>query len=387
MSPRTRRRDAESIDFVVGALAWTLMPEAGPRPFVPSTLDGSAVATALGFHKVAATVAHALRGVAVPPDVRAVVDASRRRQAITSLQTKADLQTLAETLDAAAMPWAVVKGPAVAGSLYPDPLLRQYVDLDVLVSRHDMAAAVALLEGTGARLLDRNWPLIAASGCGELTLRMSRGSVLDLHWTVVNDRRQRATLRVPTGDLLHATRMLDMTGTPFPALLREEQLIHLAVHAFVSGGRRLAWLTDVALAAGDGPDWDRVLVLARRWGVQGAVGAILQRTIDVFPEAQIPPRVVVAALGTWRQVIRVADQVWSPGAAHLTATGHSGTELLWASRGGLSPSVRALVAELKRGSRARSQPGAVTAELLQIDVPDARARADWFAQLAGVNEP
>ena len=151
MIARTSRRDLDSIAFVTRALAWTLSPEAGPRPSVPFALDGSAVAKALGFHKVAATVAYALRGVDVPPDVRAVVDAARRRQALNSLKTRADLLTVAEALNAAALPWTVVKGPAVAESLYPDPLLRQYVDVDVLVSRHHMATAVASREGAGAR--------------------------------------------------------------------------------------------------------------------------------------------------------------------------------------------------------------------------------------------
>ena len=42
-----------------------------------------------------------------------------------------------------------LKGPALAEALYPDPGLRPFTDLDLLVRREDAARAVALLGEVG----------------------------------------------------------------------------------------------------------------------------------------------------------------------------------------------------------------------------------------------
>src|SRR6185437_16415495 len=162
----------------------------------------------------------------------------------------------------AGIDWLVLKGPALAHSVYPRPDLRHYVDLDLLVSPADFGALLAVLEAAGYQLVDRNWPLLARDLPGELRLRSPRGVLLDLHWSIFNDAGRRASFSAPTAALLADRRELSVG---FPALSATDQLVHAGIHAALSGANRLGWLLDVQLAAATA-DWPAVVGAARRIG-------------------------------------------------------------------------------------------------------------------------
>ena len=170
--------------------------------------------------------------------------------------------------DPAGIDWLVLKGPALAHSVYPRPDLRHYVDLDLLVPPADFGRLLALLEEAGYQLVDRNWPLLARELPGELRLRSPRGVLLDLHWSIFNDAGRRAAFNAPTAALLAGRRLLP---AGFPALSATDQLVHAGLHAALSGANRLGWLLDVHLAAArqrTGRRWSRPpagSVPGRRW--------------------------------------------------------------------------------------------------------------------------
>ncbi|HJQ02112.1 MAG TPA: nucleotidyltransferase family protein [Jatrophihabitans sp.] len=192
--------------------------------------------------------------------------------------------------DRAGVRWLVLKGPALAHSVYPRPDLRHYVDLDLLVAPTDFERVLAELEAAGYHLVDRNWPLLARERPGELRLRSPRGVLLDLHWSIFNDATRRASFDAPTADLLDRSRVL---AAGFPALSAADQLVHVGLHAALSGANRLGWLLDAHLAAGatgdgpsdDRPDWPAVLAAAGRIGAGPSLAVVLGRTSRLLSTA------------------------------------------------------------------------------------------------------
>src|SRR5262249_5413405 len=147
------------------------------------------------------------------------------------------VSTLREELKRLDCAWLVLKGPALAHSVYPRPDLRQGVDLDVLVPPARFGDVLVALEAAGFTLLDRNWPLVAARVPGELRIRAPQGVLVDLHWAVLDDPALHRPFRLPVPGLLERARWLDRAGCC--ALSAVDQLVHLGVHGALSGANRL----------------------------------------------------------------------------------------------------------------------------------------------------
>ena len=377
------RRSVSFAELMIRCLrdpSCAVAPDFGARPL---SLEGAI--GALRFHGVLATLAPQLRQIpGVPVGLVAAAELARRHQAMRSLQAAADLRVVRSCLARAEVPWLIAKGPAVARSLYPETSLREYSDLDVLVQPERMQDTLDALLGAGASLIDRNWPLIAAGLRGEITLLLPHGSPLDLHWSLINDPVNRRRVDLPTNDVFAHARVLGEGGDAIPALSAVDQLIHLAVHAFNSNGRRLYWLKDLQLAAKAAPDWDLLLNRAASWHAEPAVAAMLLRTVDLIG-AEVPPRVLRVLGPAWRTVLQLAVKVVPPERS-LSEDQRSGSEVLWATRTTSSASLLALTRGLAVRSRhiARTEaagPPTTSDNPLHLDVPDDDARTRWLADI------
>ncbi|GGC05552.1 nucleotidyltransferase family protein [Cellulomonas carbonis] len=233
----------------------------------------------------------------LPADVAARAVDERRSAVTYQVALAADLLRCGAALDAAGVPWVCVKGPVVAALHEARGEVRPFTDLDLLVPPERFADALRALSTAGSVLLDRNFALLRSRVPGEVDLRAPLGTMLDLHWTLVNRSERRRRAAVPTARLL-ATRVDVTTAAgPVPALGPAERLVHLCLHAAGSGGDRLVWLLDVALACAEPDvDWDAVVATARAWRVARAVGLVLGRSGAVLG-APVPGHVVAALRG------------------------------------------------------------------------------------------
>ena len=240
---------------------------------------------------------------------RASIDA-----ATNHLRTQADLRRLPALLDPPAVPWAVVKGPVLAEHWYKQPGHRSYGDLDLLVDPMGLGAVLSALEDGGCRLLDTNWTLSRAQRRGELSLLLPHGTVLDLHWSLLNTPRLRTELSLNTAPLLSRRMAVTIAGVPVPTLDHVDTLVHLATHAMLSGGRQLSWYRDIEAVAGHhGLDWDE-LVLRAQASQGGLLTAVALERAAALTTLHLPPRVVgrLAPHGTaWRTLLRALDR-WRP---------------------------------------------------------------------------
>lgn len=201
----------------------------------------------------------------------------RTRFLAARMRANAVLQDVRRLLEYVDCPWVVLKGPSLEYGAYPRPDLRHSVDLDVLVPPQQFGLVLETLEhDAGFRLVDRNWPVIAEEFPGQLRLRSPRGILVDLHWSVFNDQRVRRRFRLSTNRMLESAEWLDPPG--IPVLDQASQLIHLGIHAAVSGANRLLWLLDCCLVARKIEDWNAVVAEAERVGAGRLLALVLARS-------------------------------------------------------------------------------------------------------------
>ncbi|MGE0308691.1 MAG: nucleotidyltransferase family protein, partial [Acidimicrobiia bacterium] len=292
------------------------------------------------FHLVSALVGAAISADPIDDDHLIAFYRSRQDKAVMNhLRTMADLSWLRALLDDAGIAWAVVKGPFLVEHAYRRVDVRAYADLDVLVDRHRFGDALDVLEAHGARLIDRNWPLIASTQRGELSVVLPHGTLLDLHWHLVVDRSVRNGFRIDVDDVLGRRRVVGPVGAEFFALGADDAWFHTAMHAVLTGCDRLLWAIDLEkLLRVDGvpgaDEWHR----AQRNGWADAAAIACDFLAAVFPDqdemASQAPR------STWR---RVRQQIVRRNGLNRSLDGRFSAKLFttWV-RSGPSSSAKAL---------------------------------------------
>jgi hypothetical protein len=280
------------------------------------------------YHRLAPVLHQAVagHGDAAPELVRSL-DRVRTAALAQHLHAAADLPGLAGSLAEAEVPWAMMKGPVVAGLGYRDPSLRGYVDLDVLVAPGDLGRAIEALLAGGACLRTTDWAWALRTRQCEVGLVLPFGNHLDLHWHPVNRAQARAVTAFDVDAALARARVVAMAeGVSVPALDPVDHLVAVAVHAAWSGGHLLGWSKDIErLATGDPPDWDALVGRARQARVAVPVALMLRRAGRLLG-APVPGEVVAGLLAghAWSTPMRGVERLASPravGRMRLTAQG------------------------------------------------------------------
>ncbi len=368
---------------------WSIPPEAVVD--LAARADLPAVAAAAKFHGVTGCVYRSL-GPAVDTEQAAALRSSYCDAVGGHLRALTDLARLAPVLDSVGARWLVVKGPVLAEAIYRQPDLRAYNDLDLVVPRRALGEVLAAVEEAGGGLIDRNWPLLRQLKVGEILLRLHHGTLLDLHWDLLNESTVRAAFRVPMAEMIDRARLVQVGPLRVMTLDPIDTLLHVSLHGCLSGGNRLVWLKDVERAiASDALAWDDVVLRARAWGIGPPVAVTLDRAKRLL-RASVPEGVThaLAEGQVWLGLSALADRLSPP---ERSVGYRSVTRLV--SRSTRSDT-RSSVAELGRhlfkafGARNRFSP---TPPWPDVD-PDSRsslqhargAPADRHAFLDGVAE-
>jgi len=145
-----------------------------------------------------------------------------------------------------------------------------------------MHAAIDVLTLHGAKSIDgKSWP--RDDGIAELGFGLPSGVAIDLHTDLIHKQDVRRDFKFPAARLLARATTAWVLGQEIPVLDREDTLIHVALHAMLSGGDRLAWLADLdALVRQGGIDWPVLVQRARSARLALVVGVMLQRAVMVL---------------------------------------------------------------------------------------------------------
>jgi hypothetical protein len=273
-------------------------PHAPPAPDgtlswdrVLTIAEAEGLAPALGF------VVDAAPPAAMPLAVRA-----RLRQALTDstagqLILGRELDRLLEALDREALPAIPLKGPALAETLYPKPVLRPSSDLDLLVRPETVLGVDGVLHRLGYRRLadDHSWDFDLAWDRATL-YEGPAGVRVDLHWSLLSEPLY-AWDEAEGRAVWERAVTVPLAGRGALGLCPEDLLLYLTAHLAAHHGLAgLLWYWDLALLLGrwaDRLDWDAIAARASRWRVRTAVYFALlgcQRFFDVSAPGPVMAR-------------------------------------------------------------------------------------------------
>ncbi len=267
---------------------------------------------AAALHRVSGSVLRALDGTAsVPRAVQSQLATMRDQSSLRHLLVIGALSELGRAFDGGGLSWVVMKGPVVAGLLYPDVGDRTYNDLDLLLDRRDFPQAMRILEDLGYRHTIHNWALAEEMLAGQVGMT-SRQVNIDLHWHLHYSRDDRRPFALDPRAMIDRARRVVVSGLVVPTLDPTDTLVTLAFHAARSDGHRLVWLKDVERSvAVDAPDFDELVRRCRAYRCAPPVGLILSRARWLL-DAEIPQEIIDV---TAPAALRAADRVIT-GAVH-----------------------------------------------------------------------
>ncbi len=204
----------------------------------------------LANHHGVAPLVHAnlSRVAGVPAHIRERVRQMRLATARGDLALYAPWLELCRAYDERGIRALTLKGFHAVLSIYGEVGLRPVGDLDFLVHRRDVSAAIHLLEEMGYTLFPEWQAALRHVGLEhilnsthELALVSGRGTVVDLHW----EAGPRGTM--PSGESLMAgAERLRVDGQWVLVPPRDAAMAILLLHGHISAWARLRWLVDVA---------------------------------------------------------------------------------------------------------------------------------------------
>ncbi|HEU5227211.1 MAG TPA: nucleotidyltransferase family protein [Ktedonobacteraceae bacterium] len=232
------------------------------------------------------------------------LQACYREMCLLNLWYGLEQQQVFAALNSANIPLMVLKGADIAMTCYPQPDLRYFDDVDLMVRPEDLAATMAILERLGYSYhQEYRFEEISGQRSGFVYAKLVAAGyvVFEVH-TAPHANELGVTFNV--ADLWQRARPVTLHGVQVHAMGPEDLLLFLCWHYRSHFFERLIWLYDVAillLAYGSQLDWNLLYHLARRQGMLASIYYALgwcQQLFDVVlpPEAQLerfaPPRYV-----------------------------------------------------------------------------------------------
>jgi hypothetical protein len=223
-------------------------------------------------HRVLALVHVSLSGVrGVPMEVRVQLRDYARMAGQHGLRALLELARLSRQFEESGIPWLPLKGPAIA-ALYPEPIARESVDIDLLVPPRFVSEASMLLVESGYESWEslhggqeviHRWAHYARN----FTRADPSGITVDLHWGL---SARYISLPFPREWLWQELQTVTVPGLSVPALRPETLLLLLCFHgAKYRPWDRLKLVCDIARLLNSLPDLDWRLVLARAGQIGG----------------------------------------------------------------------------------------------------------------------
>jgi hypothetical protein len=260
----------QAISLLASPLRWPLVLEHAKRygitPLLYHALE------ALGFYDV-------------PDPVRTELANLFKVNAIRNELLAEEMARILRLLGDAGIPAMPLKGIALAESLYEDPALRVFEDVDVLVRAERMIEAFHLLVSSGYEpefaqpfLLD----LLVRYGKDCLLMREDAMCAypLELHCGLVwGGALERDLLREIWSEASRET----IYGVPAFALSPDWEFLYLAIHTARHGQDSLKWFIDLDRFCSRGPlDWASIKQKAQRLGWENAVRESLSASAQLL---------------------------------------------------------------------------------------------------------
>lgn len=199
---------------------------------------------------------------------------------------------MGRALAATGAPLLLLKGAALADTLYADSALRLIGDIDVILPPEWVGACRDRLLAMGytpTRVDERPGRLLEATN--QIQFAPPEGSPVsvELHWHLLDVPYYMRC--VPMAWFWEHSEPLAIAGHTFRVLDAEANVLYLAAHlALHHGFRGLHSLLDLALLivrAGAGLDWDTVIEAAQRFDLVCALQGTLDHLAEAWPSLPV----------------------------------------------------------------------------------------------------
>ncbi len=165
-----------------------------------------------------------------------------------------------------------LKGLYLAEAVYPAIGLRTFDDLDLLLHRPDLPAALEVMQRLGYELSSWYDPADPNRDLKHLPPLMKDGApIVELHWTILEEEEPFA---IDVDGLWTRSQPAEIAGVNVLGLSVEDMLLHLSLHLTyqhrLAPGARNLYDIDGVIRRG-GIDWQRLAISAREWGAQRVV--------------------------------------------------------------------------------------------------------------------
>lgn len=180
------------------------------------------------------------------------------------------------------LPLIVLKGAALAETVYDNIAVRPMVDVDVLVHRGDVDRSLIILDKLGYQFVDaETHPGMIAEYENELLLHKlgDFNIALELHWSLLDSPHYQ--VKIDMDWFWQSAETAHFSGTPGHILGVEALLLHLCSHITLHhGGEGLLWLHDVAevlFRYHDKIDWEALLNKAKTYDLVLSMQYVINR--------------------------------------------------------------------------------------------------------------
>ncbi len=194
-----------------------------------------------------------------------------RHNAMRNLWRTGELLRILDLLSQNGIRAVPYKGPALASSLYGNPALREFYDLDLFLQAEDFPRAKEILLSAGYQpelsLTPSQERALLRSDCEYNFQSHDQATRLEVHWQVAP---WHMALSLDTGPWTQRLERSALEGASVFAFSPPDLLLILCVHGGKHCWQSLIWIADVAelLQAHPDLDWREALHQARRAGAE-----------------------------------------------------------------------------------------------------------------------
>jgi hypothetical protein len=295
-----------------------------------------------------------------------------RAHAALQLARQARLTRLLDRLAAEAVTAIVFKGAHLAHACYPDPALRPFVDVDLLIRPADAEAARGVFERAGYRLIPHVSGRFVMSQVHYVDGDVGGAHAYDVHWQIANPIAFRDAL--PFDELRARAVPLSVYGRNGFGLSLPHALLVACLHraAHHGGGDRLIWLMDLRLMLGMATreQIEEFCAHADRAGLNAVCHDACARAAELFGDVSVPEPLRSRAAGsneptraylqsptplkqlwldlksldTWRDRTTLVREHLFPPASYMKASADSRMPLAWTYAARLVRGIQKLIA-------------------------------------------
>ncbi len=205
---------------------------------------------------------YTIRSDAVPPGIQGRLQNHYKKHSLNSLLFTAELIKILDLFKGHGIRAIPFKGPVLAYTLYEEPELREFADLDILVCGPDVFRALRLLPDLGyGPVPDYSSYIQDRTLRNDFHYQVKKPdgrNIVELHWNLVPGY---LGFKLPDSVWLHREESILIQGHPVPTLSCENQLTALSLHAYKHMWQSLVWIADIARLLVRYPDlnWDEML--------------------------------------------------------------------------------------------------------------------------------